>query len=102
MKKLIRLLAVLLCLAALAMPVFADVILPPSDIVQPEPTVDDQAKKETKATDAAVKDTEAASDAAGKTENAPEKPDQTVLYVVIGAVVIAAAIALFFLLRKKN
>ncbi len=98
MKKLIRLLVVLLCLASLAMPVFADVIVP-SDLVNPEVSVDDQA---TKATKAEPETTAAADDAAEKTENASPNADRTLLYVVIGVVVIAAAIALFFLLRKKG
>lgn len=101
MKQLLCLLLALLCLAALTTTAFADLILPPDwpgetyeftvDLTSPTLSADDlvAARSET------VPATEApAAPQAGGTS-------LTVLFLVIGPVIVAAALVLFFLLRKK-
>ena len=84
LKKLVLSLAVLLCVWSLALPVFADVIVPPSDGLG--------ITIEATQTEAA---TEAAAEVAASTTN------PVYLYLGIGAAVIVVGLILFLLLRKK-
>ena len=87
MKKLLCLLLALLLCSALITPVFADVILPPqSENPVPAETLSGQL-------DAASQ--------ANKVPAAASSVSPTVLYLVVGALVLAAALVLFLLLRKR-
>lgn len=97
MKKLFSLLAVLLCLSVLAVPVFADLIVPP-DAFETEATTA-PATTET-VTEAAETAAELVKTAAEPAASASSGPNRTVLYLVIGVAVLAAAFVLYKLLRK--
>lgn len=88
MKKLLCLpLALLLC-AALIMPVFADIILPPEiENTVPAETLSGQL--------------EVASQAVKQAPASASSVSPTTLYLAIGFFVVATALALFLLLRKK-
>ena len=88
MKKLLCLLLALLLCTALITPVFADIIMPsqpenpvPAETLSGQLEVGSQAVKQAPASASSV--------------------SPTVLYLVIGALVLAAALVLFLLLRKR-
>ncbi len=84
LKKLMLSLAALLCVWSLALPVFADVIVPPSDGLGI--TIE-------------ATQTEAATEAAAEVVASTTNP--MFLYLGIGAAVIVVGLILFLLLRKK-
>ena len=88
MKKLLCLLLTLLLCAALITPVFADLILPPEiENTVPAETLSGQLEP----TSLAVKQVPASAGSVSP----------TILYLAIGVLVLAAALVLFLLLRKK-
>ena len=102
MKKLICLLLVLLCLAALTTTAFADLIFPPQS--RTEETYESTADSTSPSLSA--EDLAAARSETVPATEAPAGPvsgggSYLFLYLGIGAAAVAAALALFFLLRKK-
>ncbi len=95
MKKLFSLLAVLLCLSVLAVPVFADLIVPPDAFETEATTAPATTETVTEAAETAAELVKTAAEPA-----ASSGPNRTVLYLVIGVAVLAAAFVLYKLLRK--